>query len=83
MLLNIEIKSNYLLRSIGIAVRAFAHGPGDWGSILSRVIPKTQKNRYLMLPCLTLSIIGYGSKVKWSNPEKGVVPFPTPWRSSY
>ena len=29
-----------------------------------------------MPPCLTLSIIRYGSKVKWSNPEKGVAPFP-------
>ena len=24
--------------------RMFANGPGDWGSIPSRVIPKTQKN---------------------------------------
>ena len=34
-------------------------------------------------PCLTLSIIRYGSRVKWINPGKGVVPFPTPWCSSY
>ena len=34
------------------------------------------KNQYLMLPCLTLSIIRYGSRVKWSNPGKGVVPYP-------
>ena len=27
-----------------------------------------------MPPCLTLSIIRYGSRVKWSNPGKGVVP---------
>ena len=27
-----------------------------------------------MRPCLTLSIIRYGSRVKWSNPGKGVVP---------
>ena len=33
------------------------------------------KNCYLMLSCLTLSIIRYGSWVKWSNPGKGVVPF--------
>ena len=25
-----------------------------------------------MPPCLTLSIIRYGSRVKWSNPGKGV-----------
>ena len=66
----------------GLAVRVFANGPGDLGSIPDRVIPKTQK-WYLMHPCLKLSIIRYGSRVKWSNPEKGVAPFPTPWCSSY
>ena len=32
-----------------------------------------------MPPCLTLSNIRYGSRVKWSNPGKGVAPSPTPW----
>ena len=41
------------------------------------------KKWYLMPPCLILSIIRYGSRVKWSNPGKGVVPSPTPWCSSY
>ena len=41
------------------------------------------KKWYLMPPCLTLSIIRYGSRVKWSNPEKKVAPFLTPWCSSY
>ena len=36
-----------------------------------------------MSPCLTLSIIRYRSRVKWSNPGKGVAPSPTPWCSSY
>ena len=27
--------------------------------------------------CLTLIVIRYGSKVKWSNPGNGVVPSPT------
>ena len=36
-----------------------------------------------MPPCVTLSIIRYGSRVKWSNPGKGVAPSPTPWCSSY
>ena len=40
------------------------------------------KKWYLMPPCLTLSIIKYGSRVKLSNPE-GVAPSPTPWCSSY
>ena len=41
------------------------------------------KKWHLMPPCLTLRIIRYGSRVKWSNPGKGVVPSPTPWCSSY
>ena len=32
---------------------------------------------YLMLPCLTLTIIKYKSRVKWSNPGKGIAPSPT------
>ena len=32
------------------------------------------KKWYLMCPCLTLSIIRYVSRVKWSNPGKGVAP---------
>ena len=38
---------------------------------------------YSILPCLTLSNIRYISRVKWSNPGKGVVPSPTSWCSSY
>ena len=34
-----------------------------------------------MPPCLTLRNIRYGSRVKWSNPGKGVAPSPTPWCS--
>ena len=33
-----------LNRDIGPAVRVFANGPGDMGSIPGRVIPKTLKN---------------------------------------
>ena len=37
-----------------------------------------------MIPlCLTLSIMRYISRVKWSNPREGVAPSPTPWCSSY
>ena len=32
---------------------------------------------YLIPPCLTLRIIRYISRVKWSNPSKGVPPCPT------
>ena len=63
-------------------VRVFANGSGDLGSIPGQVIPKTQK-WYLMPPCLTLSIIRYGSRVKWSNPgEEGVASL-TPWCYRY
>ena len=54
----------------------------DQGSIPGWVIPKTQK-RYLMPPCLTLSITRYGSRVKWNNPRKGIAPSSTPQCSSY
>ena len=60
----------------------FANGPEDWGSIPDRVIPKIQK-MVLMLPCLTLGIIRYGSWVKWSNTGKVVAPSNTPRCSSY
>ena len=32
------------------------------------------KKWYLIPPCLELSIIRYGSRVKWRNPGKGVAP---------
>ena len=38
----------------------------------SQVNTKDLKKWYLMPPCLTLSIIGYGSRIKWSNSGKGV-----------
>ena len=41
------------------------------------------KKWYLMPPCLTLIIIRYRSRVKWSNPGKGLVPSTTPQCSSY
>ena len=44
---------------------------------------KKKKKRYLIPPCLTLSNTRYVSRVKWSNPGKGVAPSPTPRCSSY
>ena len=61
----------------------FNNDLGDWGSISSRVIPKTLKKWYLITLCLTLSIIKYVSRVKWSNTGKGVVPPHTPRCNSY
>ena len=57
----------------------FANGPQDLGSIpLQRL-----KKGLLMTPCLTLRILKYVSRVKWSNPGNGVAPSPTPRCSSY
>ena len=56
----------------------FANGQGDQVESYQRL-----KEWYFRPPCLTLSIINYGSMVKWSNAGKGVGPSPTPWCSSY
>ena len=57
--------------------RVFANGPGD--GVQSQVESYQRlKKWYLMPPCLTLNIIGYGSKLKWSNPGNGIAPSPTP-----
>ena len=71
-----------LIPDIGIMVRVFTNGPGDLGSIPSRVIPKTQK---MVLDAILLNTqhYKYVSRVKWSNPGKGVTPSPTLWCSSY
>ena len=60
--------------------RVFANGPGDWGSTLGQVIPKTQ---IMVLPVALLNTQHYNVKIKWSNPGKGVVPSPTSRCSSY
>ena len=62
---------------IGQVGRVFVNGSGDRVSIPIWVIPKIQK-WYLMPPCLTLIIIRYGSRVKWSNPGKGEALSPVP-----
>ena len=41
------------------------------------------EKRYLIFPCLTLSIIWYVSRVKWSNTGKRVALSPIPRCSSY
>ena len=56
---------------------SYIYSPGDRDSY------QRLKKWYLMPPCLTLSIIRYGSRVKWSNPGNGVAPSPTPRCRSY
>ena len=48
----------------------------------SRDGSKTQK-RYLLFPCLTLTIIRYVSIVRWGKPERGVATYPLQRCSSY
>ena len=69
-------------RLIGLVGRVFANGPEDLGSIPGQVIQKTLI-WYLIPPCLILGNIRYVSRVKWSNPGKGVAPYPTYRCSSY
>ena len=53
--------------------RVFAIGPGDRGSIPSRVIPKTKK---MALDAALFNTQHYKVRVKWSNPGNGVAPSP-------
>ena len=63
-------------------VRVFANGPGDLGSIPSRVIPKAQK-MILDASLLNTQHFKIWIKSKLTNPGKVVVPSPTPWCSGY
>ena len=67
---------------IGLAVRVFANGPGDLGSIPGRVIPKTQK---MVLDASLVNTQHYKVRIKGKVEQswEGVAPSPTPWCSSY
>ena len=69
-------------RTIGLMSWVFANSLGDRCSIPCRVIPRLKK-WYLIPSCLALSIIRYGSRVKWTNPGKGVATSPATRCSSY
>ena len=58
---------------ISLAVRVFANGPGDLGSIAGRVIPNTFK---MVLDTSLLDTQHYKVRIKGSNPGKGVAPSP-------
>ena len=74
-----KISNSYWL--IGLVGRVFANGSEDQVSIPGRFIPKTLK---MVLDTSLLNTgIRYVSRVKWSNPGKGVAPSPTPRCSSY
>ena len=67
---------------IGLAVRVFANGPGDLGSVPGRVIPKNQK---MVLDASLLNTQHYKVRIKGKveQSREGVAPSPTPWCSSY
>ena len=73
----------YLYRLIGLVGRVFTNGPGSLGSIPGRVTPKTLKTVLGTSLLNTQVRIRYVSRVKWSNPGKGVAPSHTLWCSSY
>ena len=58
--------------------RVFANDPETRVQSLVESYQRLKK-WYLIPPCLPLSIIRYVSRVKWSNPEKGVAPSFTPF----
>ena len=72
----------FIFKHIGLAVRVFANGPGDLGSIPGRVIPKTQK---MVLDASLLNTQHYKVRIKGKveQSREGVAPSPTPWCSSY
>ena len=72
----------YFFAIIGLAVRVFANGPGDLGSIPGRIIPKTQK---MVLDASLLNTQHYKVRIKGKvEPSReGVAPSPTSWCSSY
>ena len=57
----ITVLSGNKLPDIGLAVRVFANGPGDLGSIPGRVIPKTQK---MVLDASLLNTQHYKVRIK-------------------
>ena len=61
MMIKSECFKMFILFSIGLAVRVFTHGPGDQGSILGRIIPKTQK---MVLDALLLNTQYYKVRIK-------------------
>ena len=77
-----EEKKRIFMLIFGLAVRVFANGPGDLGSISGRVIPKTQK---MVLDASLLNTQHYKVRIKGKvEPSReGVAPSPTSWCSSY
>ena len=74
----ISVKYLKIIPDIGMRVRVFANGPGDLGSILGRVIPKTQK---ILFDASLLNTHHYGvginGKVAQSRERSRAFPYTT------
>ena len=81
---SLGLQTSYVMSfsDVYVMVLFFVNSPGDRGSIPARVISKTRK-WYLISHCSILSVIRYVSRVKWSNPGKGVMLFSTHRYSCY
>ena len=80
MVCNILVCTN--LWHIGLMSKVFASGLET--RVQSQVASyQGLKKWYLRPPCLALSTIRLGSRVKWCNPGNGVAPSPTPRCNSY
>ena len=69
-----------IIPDISLAVRVFANGPGDLGSIPGRVIPKTQK---MVLDASLLNTQHYKVWIKGKVEQSREGVAPSPWCSSY
>ena len=68
-----RIFGRYIYRPIGLMGRVMPMARESW--VQSQVESyQSLKTLYLIPPCLTLSIIMYVSRIKWSNPRKWVAP---------
>ena len=70
----VKVKTiNMIYRLIGLVGRVFANGPGDLGSILGRVIPKTLK---MVLDTSLLNTQQYiKGKVEQSREKSSALPY--------
>ena len=73
----------YCLYAIGQMSRMFCQGSGRPGFNSQVELYQRLKKWCLMPPCSTLSIISYGSRVKWRNLGKGIAAYRTHRCCSY
>ena len=70
-----------LAQFIGLMSRVLTNGPGDRGSIIGQIIPKTQKK---VLDTILLNTQHYKVSIKGKvGQSREVAPFLTPWCNSF